>query len=133
VPPIENGTVTVDGTRIAFVGPRREAPKGNDVDLGDAVLLPGLVNAHTHLELTAMRGLLEGLEFVEWIRTLTAARMAVLDDTAMLDSARAGIGEGLLAGITTYADTCSSGVSLHAMREMGVRGIMYQEVFGPAP
>jgi 5-methylthioadenosine/S-adenosylhomocysteine deaminase len=133
VPPIENGTVVVDGSRIAFAGPRREAPAGTDVDLGDAVLLPGLVNAHTHLELTAMRGFLEGLEFVQWIRQLTAARAAVLDEAAMLDSARVGIAEGLLAGITTYADTCSSGVAIQAMREMGVRGIMYQEVFGPAP
>jgi len=114
-----------------FVAQRREAPKGTDVDLGDAVLLPGLVNAHTHLELTAMRGFLEGLDFVSWIRQLTAARAAVLDEAAMLDSARVGIAEGLQAGITTYADTCSSGVALQAMRELGVRGIMYQEVFGP--
>jgi 5-methylthioadenosine/S-adenosylhomocysteine deaminase len=132
-PPIENGTVVVDGQRIAWVGPRREAPGGDDLDLGDAILMPGLVNAHTHLELTAMRGFLEGLEFVQWIRQLTAARAAVLDEAAMLDSARLGIAEGLLAGITTYADTCSSGVSMLAMRELGVRGIMYQEVFGPAP
>jgi cytosine/adenosine deaminase-related metal-dependent hydrolase len=95
--------------------------------------MPGLVNAHTHLELTAMRGFLEGVDFVTWIRTLTAARAAVLDEAAMLDSARLGIAEGLQAGITTYADTCSSGVVIQAMREFGVRGIMYQEVFGPAP
>jgi cytosine/adenosine deaminase-related metal-dependent hydrolase len=132
-PPIEGGTVAVDDSRIAFVGPRREAPAGSDYDLGDAVLLPGLVNTHTHLELTPMRGFLEGLEFVQWIRTLTAARAAVLDAAAMLDGARVGIAEGLLSGITTYADTCSSGVAIHAMRELGVRGIMYQEVFGPAP
>jgi 5-methylthioadenosine/S-adenosylhomocysteine deaminase len=50
-----------------------------------------------------------------------------------LDSARLGIVEGLRAGITTYADTCDSGVALQAMRELGVRGIMYQEVFCPSP
>jgi 5-methylthioadenosine/S-adenosylhomocysteine deaminase len=50
-----------------------------------------------------------------------------------LASARVGIGEGLLAGITTYADTCESGVVHQAMREMGVRGVMYLEVFGPQP
>lgn len=131
--PIESGTVVVDNKQIAWVGPRRDAPKGDrDVDLGDAVLLPGLVNSHTHLELTAMRGFLEGLDFFSWIRQLTAARTAVLDDAAMLDSARVGLAEGLQAGMTTYADTCSSGVSLQAMRELGVRGIMYQEVFGPS-
>jgi 5-methylthioadenosine/S-adenosylhomocysteine deaminase len=100
--------------------------------LGASILTPGLVNAHTHLELTVMRGFLEGMAFIPWIRTLTQARAAVLDEAAMADSARVGIAEGLQAGITTYADTCASGVSLGAMREMGVRGIMYQEVFGPA-
>ena len=49
-----------------------------------------------------------------------------------LDSARWGIVEGLRAGITTFADTCDSGVVLEAMRERGVRGIMYQEVFSPS-
>jgi 5-methylthioadenosine/S-adenosylhomocysteine deaminase len=44
-----------------------------------------------------------------------------------------GIAEGLLAGITTYADTSESGVVQAAMRDMGVRGVMYLEVFGPQP
>jgi cytosine/adenosine deaminase-related metal-dependent hydrolase len=131
-PPIADGTVAVDGDRIAYVGPRAAAPDGEDVELGASVLMPGLVNAHTHLELTAMRGLLEGLSFVPWVRTLTQMRAAVLDDAAMADAARVGLAEGVLAGITTYADTSSSGVTLGAMREAGVRGIMYQEVFGPA-
>src|SRR5438309_589883 len=51
----------------------------------------------------------------------------------LLDSARAGIVEGLHAGITTYADTCSSGIVMQAMNEAGVRGVMYQETFGPDP
>ena len=132
-PPLRDATVSVDGTRIAHIGPRADAPTGEAVELGDAVLLPGLVNAHTHLELTAMRGLFPGMEFVSWIRALTRARAEVLTDEAMLDSARWGIAEGLLAGITTYADTSASGVVLQALIDMGVRGIMYQEVFGPAP
>jgi len=57
----------------------------------------------------------------------------VLTREMLLDAARYGIDEGLRHGITTYADTCDSGVSLHAMSERGVRGIMYQEVFGPDP
>lgn len=132
-PPLSGATVSVAGSRIAYVGPRQDAPAGDDVDLGEALLIPGLVNTHTHLELTAMRGLLQGLEFVTWIRTLTQARAAVLTDVAMLDAARLGIAEGLRAGTTTFADTSASGVVLQALRDMGVRGIMYQEVFGPAP
>ncbi|MEP7382537.1 MAG: amidohydrolase family protein [Gemmatimonadota bacterium] len=132
-PPIPDGAVAVDGEHIAFVGPSALAPEGTLVDLGDAMLLPGLVNTHTHLELTAMRGFLEELDFRPWIVRLTRARQAVLSHELLLASATAGIAEGLLAGVTTFADTCESGAALQAMTEMGVRGIMYLEVFGPDP
>ena len=132
-PPIENGTVAVDDGRISFVGPRVDAPRGTDVELGDALLMPGLVNVHSHLELTAMRGFLEDLDFSRWILRLNGVKRAVLDRERMLDAARLGIAEGLRHGITTYADTCDSGVAFDAMLETGVRGIMYQEVFGPDP
>ena len=132
-PPIENGTVVESDGVITYVGLRSAAPPGDDYDLGDAILLPGLVNTHTHLELTAMRGFLENCQFAEWIDKLRQTRNEILDDEMLLDSARSGIIEGLEAGITTYADTCSSGVVMRAMRELGVRGIVYQEVFGPDP
>ena len=131
--PIAHGVVAVDGDRIAYVGPADQGPPGDETDLGDVVLLPGLVNAHCHLELTAMRGFLEDLDFQRWILRLTFSRRAVLDNDALLDSARYGLEEGVLAGVTSYADTCASGVVMRAMREAGVRGIMYQEVFGPDP
>ncbi len=122
----------MESGRISYVGRRDTAPATRDVvDLGNAYLLPGLVNVHTHLELTVMRGYLEGATFREWILRLTAARSQVLDDAALLASARLGIAEGLLAGITTYADTSSSGVVVEALTQMQARGISYQEVFGP--
>lgn len=132
-PPEANALVAVDGDRIAYVGPVADAPEGEDVDLGDVILMPGLVNAHCHLELTAMRGFLEDLDFRRWILRLTNARQAVFDREALLDSARYGIEEGLRAGITTFADTSDSAVGLEAMRDAGVRGVLYQEVFGPDP
>ena len=132
-PPVADGVVAVEEDRITYAGPRRDAPAGVDVDLGNALLLPGLVNAHCHLELTAMRGFLEDLDFRSWILRLTTAKRAVLSRDMLLDAARLGIAEGLSRGITTYADTCDSGVAFDAMREHGVRGIMYQEVFGPDP
>jgi 5-methylthioadenosine/S-adenosylhomocysteine deaminase len=132
-PPIANATVVEDGGRIVYVGPRDSAPPGTDVDLGQVALTPGLVNAHTHLELTVMRGFLEDLAFRDWIVRLTKARRAVLSFDALVESARAGIAEGLSAGVTTYADTSESGAPFVALREMGVRGVLYQEVFGPDP
>jgi 5-methylthioadenosine/S-adenosylhomocysteine deaminase len=142
-PPIEHGTVGVEDGRIAYVGPAepslsklvpseaREAERG--VDLGDMILMPGLVNAHCHLDLTAMRGFLEDLDFRRWVLRLTSAKRSVFTPDMLLDSARAGVEEGIAAGITTFADTCDSGVSMDAMLEYGVRGIMYHEVFGPDP
>ena len=132
-PPVEHGTVIEHEGRILYAGPRADAPPGPDVDLGNVALLPGLVNVHTHLELTVMRGFLEDLSFRSWLARLTRARGTALTPEALLDSARAGIAEGLLAGITTYADTNDSGAPFQAMRAMGVRGISYQEVFGPDP
>ena len=132
--PVRDGTVVEHFGRIAFVGPRNAAPAGgDDVDLGDAILVPGLVNAHCHLELTAMRGFLDDLAFREWILRLTAARRAVLTAEMLLDAARLGVVEGLRHGITTFADTGDTGAGFDAMLEMGVRGICFREVFGPDP
>ena len=133
-PPIRDGTVVEQDGRIAYVGARADAPDGGeDVELGDVLLMPGLVNAHCHLELTAMRGFLDGLGFREWILRLTSARRAVLDDAALLDAARLGVEEGIRAGITTFADTGDSGTGFDAMLAAGVRGVCYREVFGPDP
>lgn len=137
-PPIADGTVVEEQGRIAWVGSRAEAPAeapgvGNDVDLGDALLMPGLVNTHCHLELTAMRGFLDGLDFREWIQRLTRARAAALTPDMLLDASRLGVDEGLRAGITTFGDTSDSGTGFDAMLERGVRGICYREVFGPDP
>jgi len=79
-----------------------------------------------------LRGRFDGLAFFEWVRALTAARVALAPEE-LLESARAGIREGLLAGITTYADTAPNDAPFEAMRELGVRGIAYREVFGPDP
>jgi cytosine/adenosine deaminase-related metal-dependent hydrolase len=132
-PPIQGGVVGVEGDRIVYVGEAESAPPGRDLDLGAVALLPGLVNAHCHLELTVMRGFLEGLDFNAWINRLWRSKTAVLNYERMLDSARLGILEGLQAGITTYADTASTSAPFEAMLEAGVRGVAYQEVFGPDP
>lgn len=132
-PPVENGTVVERDGIITYVGPRATAPAGEDYELGDSILMPGLVNVHTHLELTAMRGFLEDCSFASWIDQLRQSRNETMDERMLLDSARLGILEGLEAGITTFADTCSSGVVMTALDELDVRGIMYQEVFGPDP
>jgi len=132
-PPIPDGAVVVDGTRIVWVGRASDAPEGLRHDLGASILMPGLVNVHTHLELTAMRGFLEELPFRRWIVHLTKAREASMNGDRGVAAARVGIAEGLLAGITTFGDASDTGRSLDAMLQMGVRGITWLEVFGPSP
>ena len=134
-PPIANGAVAVEGDRITYVGPASDAPHGTVMDMGDAALMPGLVNVHTHLELTPLRHMLEGLDFAEWIRMLIHLRRTGLSNPADVEvGARVGIAEGLLRGITTYADTSDTGAPvMNAMTAMGVRGVVYKEVFGPDP
>jgi len=131
--PVREGAVVVDGARIVWVGPSELAEAGQHERLGDAVLLPGLVNAHAHLELTGLRGFLEGLDFRDWLRVLTAVRTHVLSEADLLDAARLGVHEALRAGITTLADCSASGAPLRAMRDAGVRGRVYLETFGPDP
>jgi len=133
-PPVAHGTVVTEEDRIVWVGPRGSAPPGGrDEELGDAIITPGLVNAHTHLNLTVMRGFLEDLPFFDWVRTLTAACREVLTDDDFLDSATLGIAEGLANGVTTFADTEPGDAAFTAMLRMGVRGVAYREVFGPDP
>ncbi|MBI4545395.1 MAG: amidohydrolase family protein [Gemmatimonadetes bacterium] len=137
-PPIAQGAVLVDsGGRIAAVGPAAAvpAPDGAErIDLGQAALLPGLVNVHAHPELTAFRGLLEDLPFQEWIAALMAVkRAAALTPEEYGVAARWSCIEALAAGITTLAATEESGAAFDALREAGMRGVVYREVFGPAP
>lgn len=135
--PIRDGAVMVgtDG-RIAAVGPRAaiEPPEGAEVvELGEAALLPGLVNVHAHPELALFRGALEDLRFRDWILRLVGTRRAALSDEDFELSARWTMVECLRAGITTVAATETSAAALHALKDAGMRGLVYREVFGPDP
>ena len=135
--PLEGGAVDVREGRIHAVGSAREllpaAEESRRIDLGQAALLPGLVNTHAHLELTALRGFLEEDDFFSWIRKLTDTKYGRLDEEDLLCSARLGVIEATRAGITTIADIADAGVSLAALVEGGLRSVLYQEVFGPDP
>ncbi|HKY45069.1 MAG TPA: amidohydrolase family protein, partial [Pyrinomonadaceae bacterium] len=138
--PIENGAVAVEGQRIVGVGDRAEIverfPSFRVEDLGEAVILPGLINTHTHLELTAMRGYLENEEtdFFAWLRKLTLARLNILTPDDLRVSVLWGACEAVRAGITCVGDASDSAlISMQALREVGLRGVVYQESFGPDP
>lgn len=97
-----------------------------------AVLLPGFINSHTHLELTHLRGAVPEPDFFDWIQHIRRSKAAT-DRGQFIAAARDGLREAWAAGITTVADTGDTGAAAQALSELGGRGIVYQEVFGPHP
>jgi len=136
-PAIEHGAVAIDSHRIVSVGSftevRREFPEAIVRDLGEVALLPGLVNVHTHLELTAFRGRLEEPQFQRWIASLVRLKAERLVADELMASALLGCLEAIRAGITTLADTSDASAPLAALLESGQRGVIFQECFGPMP
>jgi 5-methylthioadenosine/S-adenosylhomocysteine deaminase len=139
-PPIADGALVVEGQQIIAVGSRaaltEEFPGLTARDFGESAIIPGLVNAHSHLELTAMRGYLENEEtdFFAWLRKLTIARMERMTADDLNVSAAWGACEAARAGVTCVADASDSALEcMNALREVGLRGIVFQESFGPDP
>ena len=134
--PIRDGAVLVDDRgRIAAIGPGDRVPVPPDavrIDLRNSVLLPGLVNTHTHLELTGFAGMVEADTFLEWILRVIAVK-AARSDEAFFDAACEGIRRTWRSGVTTVADTGSTGAVLEALDHLGASGTYHHEVFGAHP
>ena len=136
--PIPNGAVAIDGDKIARVGDRTtiesDFPDARVEDFGEAAILPGFVNCHSHLELTAMRGALDDVEhdFRSWLLKVQGLRSAMTDPDIEA-AAIAGAREGAAAGATCFGDIGRNGeAGLNALKTVGVRGILFQETeFSP--
>lgn len=129
--PIANGSVAIDDAGlIAAVGPTAELGPGEH--FGEAVILPGLVNAHTHIEYAVYAGFGDGLPFVPWIG-LHIRRKDALDLDDMRAIARVGAWECLRSGVTTIGDCSFSGATAEAAAENGLGAVVYLEVFGAEP
>jgi cytosine/adenosine deaminase-related metal-dependent hydrolase len=125
--PIENGAVSVESGRIAAVGTSDDLGEGTPFD--DAVILPGLVNAHSHLEYAVYGGFGDGLAFGPWIQ-LHIERKGRIAWEEYVAIARLGAAECLRSGITTIADASFSGAAAYVAAELGLRGIVCLELFG---
>lgn len=136
--PIAGGAVAVQGEDIVAVGPADEiTSRFNEAEIvrfDKAAILPGFVNCHSHLEITAMRGRLDAVEhdFRAWLLKLNDLR-AAMSDEEIEEAALTGAVEGREAGVTCFGDIGRSGhAGLRAMKRAGLRGVLFQETeFSP--
>ena len=126
-PPIAGGRVRWEDGVIVEVGPGRA-----ERHVADAAIVPGFVNAHSHLEYAVYAGFADGEAFGPWLKT-HVERKSRLQPEDMLAIARCGVVESLASGITTTADYSFSGAAATAAAGLGLRAIVYLEVFATDP
>jgi 5-methylthioadenosine/S-adenosylhomocysteine deaminase len=129
-PPIRDGAVAIEDGRIAAVGTAAELGTGTRYE--DAVILPGFVNAHSHLEYAVYAGFGDGQPFGPWLAT-HIERKDRLEDGDPLTIALLGAAECLASGITTVADASFTGAAAVACSDVGLRAIVGIEVFKSDP
>lgn len=134
--PIEHAALLIDADgRIADLGHDSVVARPADAaveEFGEAVIIPGLINTHTHLELTGFAGRIHEREFSSWIKRVRELK-ATRTSAEFLQAARQGLQLCYAAGVTTIADTGDSDSVIQVLAEADGSGVVYLEVFGPDP
>jgi 5-methylthioadenosine/S-adenosylhomocysteine deaminase len=130
--PIANGAVLIDERgRIAAIGPDHAVPRPPDAlseDQDGVALIPGLVNTHTHLELTGFAGMAEETDFWLWIKKIIALK-ATRTEEDFFHAAEQGIRACWTAGVTTICDMGNTGSVIEALHALGASGVAHHEAF----
>ncbi len=125
---LENGYVRVENGRIVEVGSHYSGTDG--VDHGPGAIMPGLVNAHIHLELSALKGRLPFDQgFKGWVADLLAAR-GRLGIEALRAGARQGIDQVLATGSLGVGEISTLGITRDLMADSRLSGVWFQELLG---
>src|SRR5699024_10023941 len=106
---------------------RLRYPDEEVVDYGLAAILPGLVDLHTHLENSVMRGIVHDVPYTTWVTSMLE-KSTKMDVSDWYDSAILGGLEALSSGITTVADITTTGAACTATQKLGMRSVIYREV-----
>jgi cytosine/adenosine deaminase-related metal-dependent hydrolase len=135
-PALENGCLAVSGDRILGLVSASQldssglrAQDRQIVDFGESVIVPGLLNLHTHLDYSGLKHLDNYSPFFEWIPKLIQNSWS-WDDGQWLDSALSGACELVRSGTSMVADSSCSGAAARAIARVGLRGIVGLELFG---
>ncbi len=130
-PPVRNGWVDVDQgliTRIGTADGAGRRVRHGEVDLGSRIVLPSLVNAHTHLELSVFRGGLRAASSMpEWARELMARRAGVMPDEAAI---RQAVAEARRTGTGLIGDIGNTPASVAPLRAAGLASVVFRELLG---
>ena len=134
---IENGAVAIKGTKIHRVGTFNEikslANIDKIIDLGNAVILPGLINIHTHLDLTNLHNRIKPTtNFTHWVFQVVGARIRWKEED-YISSIGKGIELCFESGTTTVADIANTGYSFSVLKKSPLRKVVYKEVIDLNP
>jgi cytosine/adenosine deaminase-related metal-dependent hydrolase len=130
-PPIRDGWIAVDRGRVAALGRRASFDAATDIDLGDVAVLPGLVNAHTHLELSYLRDEVPpASRFGDWIRGVIASRRARPDPRApeILAAIDRALVEAIGCGTAIVGDISNTLVSFAPLAASPLAGVVFYEL-----
>ena len=128
--PVRDAWVAVDNGRIAGIG---SGPASGAIDLGRAVILPALVNAHTHLELSYLHEQIPpASRFAPWVREVMATRQQYPDpsDARIIEPARAAIADARAAGTGLLGEVTNTLVTVPLLREAGMPAQVFYELTG---
>ena len=132
--PIPDGAIAIADGRIAAVGLAEDllehAPTGQVVNAGGCLILPGLVNTHSHLAMTLLRGLADDLQLMDWLENhIWPAEKTHMNREAVRLGTELAVAEQLLAGVTTTTDMYFFGNEVAAvLAEAGMRGVIAESL-----
>jgi len=135
-PPIRDGWVAVDRDRVVALGKRAPGDTTAERDLGSVAILPGLVNAHTHLELSYLRGALPpASELVAWIRNVIGARRSHPDPEAadIVQSIECGIEESIRSGTAVVGDISNTLATWGPLERSQLAALVFYELIRFTP
>ena len=128
---VENGAVLVDGKKIVFAGCFKDVNKNTlckIINLGNSAIAPGLINAHTHLELTSLHNRINyNGNFTDWIRQIINARKTWTERDYVL-SINEGVSKSIESGTTTVADSTRNSYTCEESSKSNLRKIVFYEL-----
>jgi aminodeoxyfutalosine deaminase len=127
-PPLQRGTITIRADRVTAL--ETHGFRTPDADVGEAAILPGLVNAHTHLDLSDLRGKVPpGPDFTRWLRAVISHRRQRSEDQTA-QAVQAGVNEAISFGTTLIGDIAGVGFSWNLLSAARLRAVVFYELLG---